>query len=90
MDVHIIRGKKYYSLTSRLLDVGGRTLEVIATDITGRGPMDCIHTVKGEKETKQVGHKTLVNLFLNNKLKCITKKENHERSKQRNTNRKSG
>ena len=68
MDTHTIKGRIYHSLKSRYFTVEGRTMEVVATDITGRGPMDCTHTIKGEKETKQVKHQTIVALFKQNKL----------------------
>ena len=71
MDTHTIRGRIYHSLKSRYFTAEGRTMEVIATDITGRGPMDCTHTVKGETETKQVKHKTLIALFKAGRLKAV-------------------
>ena len=68
METHIINGKTHYTLSSRHFKVNSKRFEVVATDITGRGPMDCVHTVKGETETKQVKHQTIVALFKQKKL----------------------
>ena len=64
-------GKKAYYFESRFFTADGKRFEITGTRTTGRGVHDCIHTVKGEKESKEMKHETLIKLYQAGMLKAV-------------------
>ena len=44
----IINGQKAYYFTSREFEIGGSMFEIVASEITGAGVHDAMHTIKNK------------------------------------------
>ncbi len=63
-----IRGREVYYFETRFFEVDGKRFEIVGTgDIKG----ETVHRIKGATETKEIKHKTLVNLFKSGKLRSV-------------------
>ena len=65
LDSTILKGQKVYFFKDRFFEHEGRKFEIVATESTGRGIYDSVHTVKAESgATKEVSMKNLLKKLL--------------------------
>lgn len=64
---YIKEGKKvteYYVIINRTFKVNNIWFEIVDTRITGKGPMESTHKVKGPGGVKEMTHRQLINIHL--------------------------
>ena len=65
LDSTILKGQKVYFFKDRFFEHEGRKFEIVATESTGRGVLDCVHTIKAESgATKEVKMRDLLKKLL--------------------------
>ena len=67
---HIQQGQniiEYYTIVDRVFFIRGTRFEVVESTITGRGPLDAKHVIRGPGGRKEITHKELINVWLKSK-----------------------
>ena len=66
---YIQRGKhniEYYVIQERRFKVKDTWFEIVSSTVTGAGPHDMIHSVRGPGGVKEMTHRNLINVWLKN------------------------
>ena len=69
MTTAVINNRQVHYFESRYFKVDGKQYEITATKSTGPEVHQCIHTVKGATESKEMKHTSLIALFKAGRLK---------------------